>query len=215
MLLDMQRLARVIDRRFPPRPGSRPLMWRVEHSLVAYVKGQFLLSLIIGTSAGVGMWLLGVTGLVPGADTYALLFGLLRRVHRADPVPRPVARRAAAVLLRARGAPGVGALGRAALPLHPPGRGARRRPERDGLGAAAAPAARDLRAARRRRDLRAARDLRRAAAARRPARGVGVLQRADRARAVGGGREAPVAGRRRGPRRRPRCRASSGAASTL
>ena len=75
MLLDMQRLARVIDRRFPPLPGSRPLMWRVEHALVAYVKGQFLLSLIIGTSAGLGMWVLGVTGLVPGADTYALLFG--------------------------------------------------------------------------------------------------------------------------------------------
>jgi predicted PurR-regulated permease PerM len=76
MLLDMQRLARVIDRRFPPRPGSRPLMWRVEHSLVAYVKGQLLLSAIIGTSAGIGLWLLGVTGLVPGADTYAILFGL-------------------------------------------------------------------------------------------------------------------------------------------
>ena len=76
MLLDMQRLARVIDRRFPPRPGSRPLMWRVEHALVSYVKGQLLLSLIIGVSAGLGMWLLGVIGLVPGADKYALLFGL-------------------------------------------------------------------------------------------------------------------------------------------
>jgi predicted PurR-regulated permease PerM len=76
MLLDMQRLARVIDRRFPPRPGSRPLMWRVEHSLVAYVKGQLLLSAIIGTSAGLGVWLLGITGLLPGGDTYAVLFGL-------------------------------------------------------------------------------------------------------------------------------------------
>jgi predicted PurR-regulated permease PerM len=76
MLLDMQRLARVVDRRFPPRPGSRPLMWRVEHSLVAYVKGQLLLSAIIGTSAGIGLWVLGVTGLFPGGDTYALLFGL-------------------------------------------------------------------------------------------------------------------------------------------
>jgi predicted PurR-regulated permease PerM len=76
MLLDMQRFARVIDRRFPPRPGSRPLMWRVEHSLVAYVKGQLLLSAIIGTSAGLGLWLLGITGLLPGGDTYALLFGL-------------------------------------------------------------------------------------------------------------------------------------------
>ena len=76
MLLDMQRFARVVDRRFPPRPGSRPLMWRVEHSLVAYVKGQLLLSAIIGTSAGLGVWLLGITGLLPGGDTYALLFGL-------------------------------------------------------------------------------------------------------------------------------------------
>jgi predicted PurR-regulated permease PerM len=76
MLLDMQRLARVVDRRFPPRPGSRPLMWRVEHSLLAYVKGQLLLSAIIGTSAGVGLWVLGITGLLPGGDTYALLFGL-------------------------------------------------------------------------------------------------------------------------------------------
>src|SRR5262249_14667678 len=75
MLLDMQRLARVIDRRFPPRPGTRPLMWRVEHALVSYVEGQLLLSLIIGTSGGLGMWVLGVTGLVPGADSYALLFG--------------------------------------------------------------------------------------------------------------------------------------------
>lgn len=76
MLLDMQRFARVVDRRFPPRPGSRPLMWRIEHSLVAYVKGQLLLSAIIGTSAGLGLWLLGITGLLPNGDTYALLFGL-------------------------------------------------------------------------------------------------------------------------------------------
>jgi predicted PurR-regulated permease PerM len=76
MLLDMPRLARTVDRRFPPHPGSRPLMWRVEHSLVAYVKGQLLLSAIIGTSAGVGLWVLGITGLLPGGDTYALLFGL-------------------------------------------------------------------------------------------------------------------------------------------
>ena len=75
MLLDMPRLARTVDRRFPPRPGSRPLMWRVEHSLVAYVKGQLLLSAIIGTSAGVGLWLLGTLGWAPGADRYAVLFG--------------------------------------------------------------------------------------------------------------------------------------------
>ena len=81
MLLDMQRLARVVDRRFPPH-GGRPLISRMEHALVSYVRGQILLSLIIGASAGIGLWILGVTGLLPGADNYALLFGALGRVHR-------------------------------------------------------------------------------------------------------------------------------------
>jgi predicted PurR-regulated permease PerM len=76
MLLDMPRLSDAIDRRFAPLPGTKPLMWRIEHSLISYVKGQVLLSAIIGTSAGVGTWLLGMTGLLPGADTYALLFGV-------------------------------------------------------------------------------------------------------------------------------------------
>ena len=75
MLLDMPRLGRVVDRRFPPPPGSQPLLTRIERSLASYVRGQFLLSLIIGTSAGLGMWLLGTLGWVPGADKYAVLFG--------------------------------------------------------------------------------------------------------------------------------------------
>jgi predicted PurR-regulated permease PerM len=75
MLLDMPRLARAVDRRFPPQPGSAPLISRIEHSLASYVRGQVLLSLIIGTSAGLGMWLLGTLGWVPGADRYAVLFG--------------------------------------------------------------------------------------------------------------------------------------------
>jgi len=75
MLLDMPRLARVVDRRFPPHPGSLSLMTRIERSLASYVRGQVLLSLIIGTSAGLGLWLLGTLGWVPGADKYAVLFG--------------------------------------------------------------------------------------------------------------------------------------------
>jgi predicted PurR-regulated permease PerM len=74
MLLDMQRLSRSIDRRFPPH-GGRPLLWRLEHALVSYLRGQITLSLIIGASVGLGLWILGAVGLVPGADNYALLFG--------------------------------------------------------------------------------------------------------------------------------------------
>jgi predicted PurR-regulated permease PerM len=75
MLLDMPRLRRAVDRRFPPTPDSPSLLPRIERSLASYVRGQFLLSLIIGTSAGLGLWLLGTLGWVPGADRYAVLFG--------------------------------------------------------------------------------------------------------------------------------------------
>jgi predicted PurR-regulated permease PerM len=75
MLLDMDRLAAGIDRRFPPAPGSKPLLRRVEGAVAGYVKGQVLVSLIIGASAGVGLWLLGTLGWAEGQDEYALLFG--------------------------------------------------------------------------------------------------------------------------------------------
>ena len=75
MLLDMPRLARTVDRRFPAHPGSLPLLKRIERSLASYVRGQVLLSLIIGVSAGMGLWLLGTLGWAPGADRYAVLFG--------------------------------------------------------------------------------------------------------------------------------------------
>jgi predicted PurR-regulated permease PerM len=75
MLLDFPKLERAIDRRFPPHPGSEPLLRRMERSLTSYVKGQALVSLIIGTSAGVGLWLLGMLGWLPHGQKYALLFG--------------------------------------------------------------------------------------------------------------------------------------------
>jgi len=74
MLLDMQRLARRVDRRFPPGRG-RPLIARIEHALVSYLRGQIALSLIVGASAGIGLWIFGVTGLLPHAQAYALVFG--------------------------------------------------------------------------------------------------------------------------------------------
>lgn len=88
MLLDMQRLESAIDRRFPPH-GGKPLTLRIEKALAGYVRGQILLSSIIGVSAGVGMWALGATGLVPGADRYALLFGVWAGVMEVIPYIGP------------------------------------------------------------------------------------------------------------------------------
>jgi predicted PurR-regulated permease PerM len=75
MLLDMGRFARALDRRFPPRPGTSGLIIRLEQAIAGYVRGQVLVSLTIGASAGVGLWLLGTLGWAPGADRYAVLFG--------------------------------------------------------------------------------------------------------------------------------------------
>ena len=76
MLLDMNRMGAVIDRRFQPKQGAPPLLAQLEQALAGYIKGQLLLSLIMGASAGVGLWLFGATGLLPGGDRYALYFGL-------------------------------------------------------------------------------------------------------------------------------------------
>ncbi len=88
MLLDMERLERSVDRRFPPGGGMR-LTRRIEKALAGYVRGQLILSTVIGASAGIGMWALGTTGLVPGADRYALLFGVWTAVIEVIPYIGP------------------------------------------------------------------------------------------------------------------------------
>src|SRR5437764_15302412 len=70
MLLDMQRLTDAMDRRFPPH-GRGGLIVRMEQAVASYGKGQFLLSLIIGMSSGVGRSILGPLGSMPHGGAYA------------------------------------------------------------------------------------------------------------------------------------------------
>ncbi len=88
MLLDMQRLADAVDRRFPPR-GSGGLIVRMEHAVASYVRGQLLLSLIIGLSVGFGLWILGVAGLMPHGGRYAAAFGAWAGVTELIPYVGP------------------------------------------------------------------------------------------------------------------------------
>ena len=88
MLLDFERLETSLDRRFPPQLGV-PLTRRIERALAGYVRGQLVLSVVIGASAGFGTWVLGATGLVPGADKYALLFGLWTGIIEVIPYIGP------------------------------------------------------------------------------------------------------------------------------
>ena len=89
MLLDMHRLAAAVDRRFPPVPGTTPLVERMERALASYVKGQLALSLIIGTSVGLGLWILGEIGLMPNGTKYALLFGAWAGITELIPYVGP------------------------------------------------------------------------------------------------------------------------------
>jgi putative heme transporter len=48
---------------------------RIQRAVFGYVRGQFLFSLIMGSSAGVMLWVLGSLGVFPDGKTYALFFG--------------------------------------------------------------------------------------------------------------------------------------------
>jgi len=76
MLLDMDRLTARVDRRFPPTPTSGSLIVRMEQAIASYVRGQLMLSLIIGFSVGIGLWILSVVGLFPNGGKYAAAFGV-------------------------------------------------------------------------------------------------------------------------------------------
>ena len=88
ILLDMQRLTEAVDRRFPPH-GRGGLIVRMEQAVASYVKGQFLLSLIIGVSVGLGLYLLGVVGLFPNGEKYAAAFGAWAAVTELIPYIGP------------------------------------------------------------------------------------------------------------------------------
>lgn len=89
MLLDAPRLSRFLRRVFP---GSRPeddLVTRVERALLAYVRGQTMVSLAVGATAGIGLWILGVTGVFPAGQTYALVFAAFAAVVEIIPYVGP------------------------------------------------------------------------------------------------------------------------------
>jgi predicted PurR-regulated permease PerM len=89
MLLDADRLSRFLHRLFPGGDPDSDLIARCEKALIAYVRGQTLVSLVIGTTAGVGCWLLGVVGIFPNGEHYAIAFGAWAAVTEVIPYVGP------------------------------------------------------------------------------------------------------------------------------
>lgn len=89
MLLDAPRLSRWLRTIFPSQEPGDDLLARCERALLAYVRGQTLVSLTIGVTAGVGMELLGLTGVFPSGSHYALAFGAWTAVTEIIPYVGP------------------------------------------------------------------------------------------------------------------------------
>ena len=180
MLLDAPRLSRWLRTIFPSQEPGDDLLARCERALLAYVRGQTLVSLTIGATAGVGMELLGLTGVFPSGSRYALAFGAFTAVTEVIPYVGPWLG-----ALAARGGGGHPVAdrrhrGRPGVPLHPPDRGPHRHPQADGRRGQGASAGGHLRPAGGRGAVRAARRSGDHAAGRHRPRDRGVPARADR-----------------------------------
>jgi predicted PurR-regulated permease PerM len=92
MLLYADRIGALVRSVMPPGDGTPeddyPL--RVQHAVTSYVRGQILFSLIMGASAGVAMWLLGIAGVFPDGRRYALFFGIFFGIMELVPYIGPV-----------------------------------------------------------------------------------------------------------------------------
>jgi predicted PurR-regulated permease PerM len=77
MLVYGERIGAVVRAIVPPGDGTPQddFPTRIQAALLGYVRGQLLFSLIMGTSAGLMLWVLGALGIFPDGQTYAVAFG--------------------------------------------------------------------------------------------------------------------------------------------
>jgi len=78
MLIYGPAIGTLIRRLMPPGDGTRPDDYPtlVQSALSRYVGGQLLFSIIMGTTAGLALYLFGVLGIFPDGEKYAVVFGI-------------------------------------------------------------------------------------------------------------------------------------------
>jgi len=92
MLLYAERIGELVRSIMPPGDGTDEddFALRVQKAVYSYVRGQVLFSLVMGLSAGLAMWLLGVVGIFPDGRRYALFFGIFFGLMELIPYIGPV-----------------------------------------------------------------------------------------------------------------------------
>ncbi len=92
MLIYAPRIGVLVRKIMPPGDGTPgdDFPTRVQRAVSGYVRGQLLFSAIMGTSAGVALWLFGVLGIFPDGRTYAPAFGVFFGLMELVPYVGPV-----------------------------------------------------------------------------------------------------------------------------
>src|SRR4029077_19108791 len=82
----------LVRRMLPPNDGTPgddyPL--QVQRAVATYVRGQLTFSVVMGTTAGVALWIYGLTGVFHSGGTYAFAFGTFFGVMELVPFVGPV-----------------------------------------------------------------------------------------------------------------------------
>ena len=63
---------------------------RVQRAVGSYIRGQLFFSVVMGTTAGVCLWVFGVSGVFPDGRTYAFAFGAFFGVMELVPFVGPI-----------------------------------------------------------------------------------------------------------------------------
>ncbi len=92
MLLYGPRIGRLIRDAMPSGDGTPaddyPTL--IQSAVARYVGGQLLFSLIMGTTAGIALWILGLTGVFPDGGRYAVVFGVFYGLMELVPYIGPI-----------------------------------------------------------------------------------------------------------------------------
>ncbi len=92
LLVYGRQIGQLVRNVMPPGDGTPeddfPLL--VQHAVFGYVRGQVLFSLIMGTSAALALWLLGLVGIFPDGGHYAVFFGAFYGLMEFIPYIGPI-----------------------------------------------------------------------------------------------------------------------------